>query len=113
VVAVIPVQISPLAVAITPSGAFAYVTNSDGIWLQTPFPCYVTPHRCGYDRVGSFPVGVAITPNGAFAYVANFNSNTVSVISTVTNTSQPRLRSDLVRGAWRSPRTEVLPMLLV
>jgi len=35
VVAVIPVQIQPLAVAITPNGAFAYVTNSGWIFGST------------------------------------------------------------------------------
>jgi YVTN family beta-propeller protein len=29
---------------------------------------------------------VAITPDGAFAYVASFNSGTVSVIETASNT---------------------------
>src|SRR5208283_655477 len=36
--------------------------------------------------VGSDPYGVAITPNGAYAYVANDGSDTVSAISTTTNT---------------------------
>ncbi len=32
------------------------------------------------------PVGVAITPDGAFAYVTHFDSGTVSVIETASNT---------------------------
>ncbi|MFM2352664.1 MAG: hypothetical protein RLZZ608_70 [Actinomycetota bacterium] len=36
--------------------------------------------------VGDFPGSVAITPDGANAYVVNGSSNTVSVISTATNT---------------------------
>ena len=36
--------------------------------------------------VGSKPWGVAITRNGAYAYVTNYGDNTVSVISTSTNT---------------------------
>src|SRR5260370_28502928 len=32
VIAVIPVQVQPLAVAVTPNGAFAYVTNSGWIF---------------------------------------------------------------------------------
>jgi len=37
-------------------------------------------------NVGTAPEGVAITPDGAYVYVCNFTSNTVSVISTSTNT---------------------------
>jgi autotransporter-associated beta strand protein/YVTN family beta-propeller protein len=36
--------------------------------------------------VGTAPQGVAITPDGQFVYVANFTSNTVSKISTASNT---------------------------
>ncbi|MDH6138996.1 MULTISPECIES: Ig-like domain repeat protein [Kitasatospora] len=36
--------------------------------------------------VGNFPTGEAITPDGLHVYVANEGSNTVSVISTATNT---------------------------
>src|ERR1700694_3115987 len=88
VVAVIPVQIQPLAAAITPNGAFVYVTNSGWIFGSNSVSVIDTASNtvAATIGVGSFPVGVAITPNGAFAYVANYNSNSVSVISTVTNT---------------------------
>src|SRR2546425_13083054 len=88
VVAVIPVQIQPLAVAITPNGAFAYVTNSGWIFGSNSVSVIDTASNTVVATipVGSFPVGVAITPSGAFAYVANYNANTVSVINTVTNT---------------------------
>src|SRR5229473_2130454 len=88
VVAVIPVQIQPLAVAITPNGAFAYVTNSGWIFGSNSVSVINTASNTVATTipVGRFPVGVAITPNGAFAYVANFNSNSVSVINTATNT---------------------------
>jgi YVTN family beta-propeller protein len=86
--AVIPVQFQPLAVAITPNGAFAYVTNSG--WPVGSNSVSVidtaTNTVVATIPVGNFPVGVVVTPNGAFAYVANLNSNSVSVISTVTNT---------------------------
>jgi YVTN family beta-propeller protein len=36
--------------------------------------------------VGQLPEGVAITPDGAHAYVTNFEDNTVSVITTASNT---------------------------
>lgn len=74
--------------AVTPNGAFAYVTNSGWIFgsdsvsvIDTAIKTVVTTIP-----VGSFPVGVAITPNGAFAYVADASSKNVSVISTAANT---------------------------
>src|SRR6266852_712958 len=93
-VAVIPVQFSPLGVAITPNGAFAYVTNTGAVCDLCPFnqPSSVsvidtaTYSVVATIPVGQYPAGVAITPNGAFAYVANFNSNSVSVIDTATST---------------------------
>src|SRR6266478_8625307 len=88
VVAVVPVQIQPLAVAITPNEAFAYVTNSGWIFGSDSVSVIDTASNAVVATilVGSFPVGIAITPNGAFAYVANLNSNSVSVINTATNT---------------------------
>jgi YVTN family beta-propeller protein len=94
VVATIPVGPRPAEVAITPNGAFAYVTKS-GFTL-----CGLDPTLCNTVLViatatntvvakvpvGNNPLGVAITPDGAFAYVTNFSSNTVSVIATATNT---------------------------
>src|SRR6266852_217513 len=93
-VAEIPVQVQPLGVAITPNGAFAYVTNSGKICdicaaIQSPSVSVIdtsTYQVVATIPVGNYPIGDAITPDGAFAYVANFNSNNVSVIDTVTNT---------------------------
>ena len=39
----------------------------------------------GLVAVGSGPVGIAITPNGQYVYVANYNGNSISVISTSSN----------------------------
>src|SRR5690348_15561171 len=88
VIAVIPVQVQPLAVAITPNGAFAYVTNSGWIFGSNSVSVIDTASYSVVATipVGHYPVGIAITPDGAFAYVANFNSNTVSVIDTATRT---------------------------
>ncbi len=93
-VAVIPVQFSPLGVALAPNGKFAYVTNTGAVCDLCPVnqPSSVsvidtaTYSVVATIPVGQYPAGVAITPNGAFAYVANYNSNSVSVIDTVTNT---------------------------
>ena len=88
VIAVIPVQVQPLAVAVTPNGAFAYVTNSGWIFGSNSVSVIDTSSNtvAATIPVGAFPVGVAITPNGAFAYVADYLSNSVSVIDTATNT---------------------------
>src|SRR5216683_3192040 len=93
-VAVIPVQFSPLGVAITPNGAFAYVTNTGALCdfcTFNPPPSVSVIDTATYSvvatiPVGNYPAGVAITPNGAFTYVTNYTSSTVSVISTTTNT---------------------------
>jgi YVTN family beta-propeller protein len=93
-VAVIPVQFSPLGVAIAPNGKFAYVTNTGAVCDLCPFnqPSSVsvidtaTYNVVATIPVGQYPAAIAIAPNGAFAYVANFNSNSVSVIDTTTNT---------------------------
>src|SRR6266404_1294948 len=92
-VAVIPVDFSPFGVAITPNGAFAYVTNTGIICDLCPVsqpPSVSVIDTASYKvvatiPVGLYPAGVAISPNGAFAYVANFNSHSVSIISTTTN----------------------------
>src|SRR5436309_374668 len=94
VVAVIPVQFSPFGIAITPNGAFAYVSNTGAICDLCPIAQSgsvsvidtTTYNVVATIPVGRWPAGVAFTPDGAFSYVANFNSNTVSVINTVTNT---------------------------
>jgi YVTN family beta-propeller protein/parallel beta-helix repeat protein len=71
-------------VAITPNGAFAYVTNqlSNNVSVIDTSANTVVATVA----VGSLPRGVAITPNGAFAYVTNRTSNNVSVIDTSANT---------------------------
>jgi YVTN family beta-propeller protein len=74
-----------LAVAITPDGTHAYVTDygsasvsviatATNTVVGTPIP------------VGNLPGGVAVTPDGTQVYVANVYSGTVSVIATASNT---------------------------
>src|SRR5438093_12856929 len=88
VVAVIPVGVQPLQAAISPDGAFAYVTDS-GWFLSNNYVSVISTADNTVVTtipVGRFPVGVAFTPNGALAYVANQNSNDVSVLDTATRT---------------------------
>jgi len=73
----------PFGVAITPDGAFAYVTNAaDGTVsvIATATNTVVATIPIG---VGVSPIGVAIMPDGAFAYVTG--SGNVFVIATATN----------------------------
>jgi YVTN family beta-propeller protein len=75
---------NPMGVAVTPNGAYAYVTNAGSgtvsvISTATNTVTATVP-------VGNNPGGVAITPNGAHTYVANNGSDSVSVISTATKT---------------------------
>ncbi len=46
--------------------------------------------------VGSGPADVAVTPNGEYAYIANAGSDSVSVISTATDTTKTASLSSMV-----------------
>jgi YVTN family beta-propeller protein len=83
VVATIPVGKQPQAVAFTPNGALAYVTNHDDNSVSVVDT--ITRQALRTVAVDTFPLGVAITPDGAFAYVVNSFSNNVSIIDTSTN----------------------------
>jgi YVTN family beta-propeller protein len=84
VTATVFVGSTPEGIAITPDGAFAYVTNlgSGNVSVIDTATNSVTATA----TVGSFPDGVAITPDGAFAYVTNRGPDNVSVIETASNT---------------------------
>jgi YVTN family beta-propeller protein len=78
----VPIGPGSADVAITPNGAFAYVSAVDNtvrvIDTGTNLLVATVP-------VGQTPSGIAVDPNGTFAYVANINANSVSKISTATN----------------------------
>ncbi len=65
--------------AITPDGAYVYVTNEFGgnkvSVINTSSNTVVATVS-----VGNNPMDVAVTPDGAYAYVANSGDGTVSVI---------------------------------
>jgi len=83
VTATVAVGSGPEGVAITPDGAFAYVTNGNSgtVSVIDTASNAVTATV----TVVPVPLGVAITPDGAFAYVTNINSNIVWVIDTASN----------------------------
>ena len=90
----ITVGITPVGVAITPDGNFAYVTNfgSNSVTVIGKADNTVTATV----GVGTNPHGVAITPDGNFAYVANQFSENVSVIATASNT----VAATITVGTW-------------
>ena len=83
VVATISVGTYAHGVAVTPDGAYAYITNEGSHTVSV----IATASNTVADtiQVGSYLHGVAIAPDGAYAYVANGN-DAVSVINTSDNT---------------------------
>ena len=73
---------TPTNVAITPDGAYAYVTNFGGgvSVIETSSNTVVTTVTAG-----TSPFGVAVTLDGNFVYVSNYFSNDVTVIQTSDN----------------------------
>ena len=84
VVATVPVGSDPHGVAVTPDGAFVYITNRGSNTVSVIASASNTV--VATVPVGNNPRGVAVTPDGAFVYVANGFSHTVSVIASATNT---------------------------
>ena len=74
----------PGAIAITPDGATAYVTNAISNTVTPIDTATDTPGAA--IAVGSLPTSISITPDGSTAYVTNLGDDSVSVISTQTNT---------------------------
>jgi YVTN family beta-propeller protein len=83
----ITVGADPQAIAITPDGRTAYVTDS-GSGAVTPIST-VTRRAGPAITVGTDPRAIAITPDGRTAYVANSGSGTVTPISTATGQAGP------------------------
>ena len=93
VVAIVPLPAETFApgVAIAPNGTRAYVANNGNArCCAEPGPSSVSVIDIASNTeianvpVGS-PNGIAVTPDGARVYVTNLSNNTVSVISTDTN----------------------------
>src|SRR6266850_2547517 len=86
VIAVIPVGIQPLQAAISPDGAFAYITNSGWFYPNNDVSVISTATNTVVNTIAvqTYPIAVAITPDGASAYVVNNgqSSSSVSVINT-------------------------------
>jgi len=82
-VATIQVGTQPEDMAITPNGAYAYVSNvgSNNISvIDTSSNTVIATVP-----VGNQPRAIALTPDGSYLYVGNITDSTVSVIQTFTN----------------------------
>jgi YVTN family beta-propeller protein len=81
VTATLRLPAAPAQIAFSPSGATAYVTTADGLWV----------YRTGNDRVQAIvkglgdPHGVAVSPDGSTVYVTNTDAGQVAVISAATD----------------------------
>ncbi len=111
-IAFIPGFNSPLAIAITPNGNYAYVSEGGGsqsllvIDTNQSSPTWNTlisaPNLSG---IFSDPTALAITPNSNFAYVCDAGSNSVFVIDT--NPLSPTFNSPIsapnLTGTFNAP----------
>ena len=104
VIATIAVGSDPNAVAVSPSGTRAYVTNSDSSPGSVSVINTATDHVIAAIAVGSDPEGVALSPDGTRAYVANPRQGTVSVINTATNKVTTTIQSAPPRRGGGQPR---------
>lgn len=94
VIATVAVGSRPFGVAVTPDGSRVYVANFFGASVSVISTATNTVTATVALGSGSTPAGVTVTPDGARAYVASGNMyavngntlNTVSAISTATNT---------------------------
>lgn len=76
----------PLAIAITPNGKYAYVTNLGNSVNVIDIATNTVLSTPGLATGFNDPQSIAITPNGQYAYVADAGSGSVIVIDTATNT---------------------------
>jgi len=71
----------PRAIAFSPSGATAYVTTSDGLYVYNTATLKLVTVIPGLGN----PEGVAVSPDGKTVYVTNTTQGLVDVISAATN----------------------------
>lgn len=78
----------PSAIAIDPSGKFAYVTNSNSndVSMYTIHSDTGALTSMGPIAAGTDPISVAVDPTGKFVYVTNSGSNDVAMYILNTNT---------------------------
>jgi YVTN family beta-propeller protein len=87
VTATIPTTFPAWAIAITPDGKFAYISESaaDGSGARVEVIATATNTAVANIPLSSGAAGIAVSPNGQSVYVCNRSGNSVSVIATATN----------------------------
>ncbi len=81
---------NPMAIAIDPTGKFAYVVNQSP-QLISAYTVNGTTGALSFVSsygTGAAPVSVNVDPNGKFAYVVNLNANTLSAYSINASTGE-------------------------
>ena len=81
VTATLRLPAAPAQIAFSPSGATAYVTTADGLWVFDTATNHVT---AVIGNLGD-PFGVAVSPDGSTVYVTNTERGLVDVISAATD----------------------------
>ena len=77
VTTVLPLPSAPAQIAFSPSGATAYVTTDQGLWIFDA----ASDVPVGFVYGLGDPHGVAVSPDGSTIYVTNTNDNVVDVIN--------------------------------
>jgi YVTN family beta-propeller protein len=81
VTATLRLPAAPAQIAFSPSGATAYVTTADGLWVFDTATAHLTHVIWGLGD----PFGVAVSPDGSTVYVTNTQQGEVEVISAATD----------------------------
>ncbi len=81
VTATLQLPTAPAQIAFSPSGATAYVTTADGLWVFDT----ATEHLTHVLRGLGDPFGVAVSPDGSTVYVTNTEQGLVEVVDATTD----------------------------